>query len=204
MSAEKALSKNNKSGVRGVYWDSRSSKWRVKISICGEKKSVGYFSSFEDACEARRKAEELQKYRGDMWGYLCAQIGSAEVAPFLYRCILDFPWESGEEFSLFCARRVSSVESDAEGSEVWCDVGSVDAFVERLLGKVEEHSLGSVLNANDLILRLFVSGCSFRKIGKIVGQSPTTVRKALSNFCNMLTNYELNKKGLGGILQKFV
>jgi hypothetical protein len=53
--------KNNTSGVMGVSWFKRYSKWMVYIKNNGTRIFGGYFDSFEEAC-ARRK--ELEKTYG--------------------------------------------------------------------------------------------------------------------------------------------
>lgn len=61
------LSKNNKSGVKGVCYETRANKWRAYIGFAGEKIRLGYFSSFDEAVLARRSAESLYgKYKGDL------------------------------------------------------------------------------------------------------------------------------------------
>lgn len=61
------LSKNNKSGVSGVYYETRANKWRACIGFAGEKIRLGYFSSFDEAVLARRSAETLYgRYKGDL------------------------------------------------------------------------------------------------------------------------------------------
>jgi hypothetical protein len=61
------LSKNNKSGVKGVCFETRANKWRAYIGFAGEKIRLGYFSSFDEAVLARQSAETLyDKYRGDL------------------------------------------------------------------------------------------------------------------------------------------
>ena len=52
------LSSSNTSGVRGVYLDKRSKKWRARIKFKGKTVSLGYFSSLEDAVKARLSAED--------------------------------------------------------------------------------------------------------------------------------------------------
>lgn len=48
----------NKSGRTGVIWIERLGKWRAAITLDGTRKSLGCFSSFEDACLAREVAEK--------------------------------------------------------------------------------------------------------------------------------------------------
>ena len=48
---------NNASGVCGVYWHNRDSKWVAQIKFGGKKKHLGYFTDFDDAVAARKTAE---------------------------------------------------------------------------------------------------------------------------------------------------
>jgi hypothetical protein len=55
------LKSNNKSGVTGVIWHKRSSKWRAYIRINGKQIELGLYEGFENAIRARKKAEEERK-----------------------------------------------------------------------------------------------------------------------------------------------
>lgn len=57
------LSKTNKSGIKGVYWDTDRNKWHAQISINNKTKYLGRFTNMEDAIKARKDAEEL--YQGE-------------------------------------------------------------------------------------------------------------------------------------------
>lgn len=50
--------KANKSGVVGVNWDKSRGKWMASIRFKGHRYYLGRFSDFEDACKARKIAEE--------------------------------------------------------------------------------------------------------------------------------------------------
>lgn len=52
------LSKNNTSGVTGVYFDNHSGKWVAEIKVNYKKHSLGHFVEFEDAVKARKDAEK--------------------------------------------------------------------------------------------------------------------------------------------------
>lgn len=43
---------DNKSGFKGVYWNSRENKWHVQVSFNGKRKSGGYYRNKEDAVRA--------------------------------------------------------------------------------------------------------------------------------------------------------
>ena len=47
---------NNSSGVRGVYWKKDAKKWQARIEIDGKTRSLGYYTSLEDAARARAEA----------------------------------------------------------------------------------------------------------------------------------------------------
>ena len=53
------LRKNNKSGVKGVYWAAREQKWAAELSINKQIRRIGYFDDLEFAelvaIEARNK-----------------------------------------------------------------------------------------------------------------------------------------------------
>ena len=48
--------RDNTSGVTGVCWNNKAG-WRVRISVNGQNKHLGYFDTFEAACEMRSVAE---------------------------------------------------------------------------------------------------------------------------------------------------
>ena len=56
----------NTSGITGVSWHNLSQKWRARIMVNGKEIYLGLFTNFNDAVEARKKAEE--KYFGE-WSY---------------------------------------------------------------------------------------------------------------------------------------
>lgn len=49
------LNKTNRSGFKGVHWDSREGKWRAQINANGAFRHIGYFDTPEEASEAYRK-----------------------------------------------------------------------------------------------------------------------------------------------------
>lgn len=50
-------SKNNTSGVKGVYWSKNESKWYASINYNCIKVHLGYFDKKEDAAQVRKEAE---------------------------------------------------------------------------------------------------------------------------------------------------
>lgn len=55
------IDKRNTTGVTGVYWNKRKSKWQSLIMINGKRKGLGYFRTFDEAVAAR-KASENEHY----------------------------------------------------------------------------------------------------------------------------------------------
>ena len=53
----KSMMTNNTSGVAGVSWYKKTSKWTVHITINGVHKNQGYFVNKDDAITARSNAE---------------------------------------------------------------------------------------------------------------------------------------------------
>jgi hypothetical protein len=51
--------RSNTSGHRGVYWDKRLQRWRVRLKVNGKNIHVGLFDDFAEACAARVAAEKL-------------------------------------------------------------------------------------------------------------------------------------------------
>lgn len=47
----------NTSGVRGVYYEKSSGKWRARLRFQGKIMSFGMYTKFEDAVTARKEAE---------------------------------------------------------------------------------------------------------------------------------------------------
>jgi hypothetical protein len=51
------MNANNKSGVRGVYWNNQIGKWHAQIALDRKKIHLGYFDELTTAVAARRNAE---------------------------------------------------------------------------------------------------------------------------------------------------
>lgn len=51
-------SKLNTSGVTGVYWYKKYSKWKAQIMFEGKSKHLGYFEDIQSAIIARKQAEQ--------------------------------------------------------------------------------------------------------------------------------------------------
>ena len=56
--------KNNKSGVKGVYWIKKTKGWLTQIGVNNKVKSLGYYKSFDDAVCARLAGEQCLNWEG--------------------------------------------------------------------------------------------------------------------------------------------
>lgn len=54
----KTLNRNNKSGVRGVYWSAGERRYIAKIGVQGRTVTLGRFQTLEEAAQARAQAEK--------------------------------------------------------------------------------------------------------------------------------------------------
>lgn len=52
------ISKANKSGVKGVSFETYTGKWKATIRVNGKSISIGRFDNIEDASQARKLAEQ--------------------------------------------------------------------------------------------------------------------------------------------------
>jgi hypothetical protein len=50
--------KDNKLGIKGVFWCKRSKKYKVKITVNKKYIHLGYYSNLEEAIKIRKKAEK--------------------------------------------------------------------------------------------------------------------------------------------------
>ena len=55
--SDKPISTNT-SGARGVYYSSKTGKWRARLRFKGKMYNLGSYKSFEDALKARKQAEK--------------------------------------------------------------------------------------------------------------------------------------------------
>ena len=51
--------KSNKTGVRGVFWNSQKGKWQARINLNKKNYHLGFYDNIEDAKAARKEAEEI-------------------------------------------------------------------------------------------------------------------------------------------------
>ena len=52
------LASNNTSGCRGVCFDKRSGKYRVRLTFKGKLMNFGTYANFDDAVKVRKAAEQ--------------------------------------------------------------------------------------------------------------------------------------------------
>ena len=59
ISESRKINKNNTSGVKGVSWSKSKQKWVAQIMFKGKTIGLGRFDDFNEAVEARKKAEDV-------------------------------------------------------------------------------------------------------------------------------------------------
>ncbi|WP_299078970.1 HNH endonuclease [uncultured Paraglaciecola sp.] len=59
------LQANNRSGVCGVSYDNNKNRWRAQIKVNYKQIGLGYFIDFDEACRARKLAEEKYNYHNN-------------------------------------------------------------------------------------------------------------------------------------------
>ena len=66
---KKIQAKNNKSGIKEVYWSNSKNKWCAQVTINNKTKLIGRFDNYNDAIQARLKAEK--EYYGEFANASC-------------------------------------------------------------------------------------------------------------------------------------
>lgn len=67
----RSIPSNNSSGVIGVNWDKRTSKWVAGIKIDGNRIFLGRFSDISDAAIARKEAEKKYGFHDNHGRKIC-------------------------------------------------------------------------------------------------------------------------------------
>jgi hypothetical protein len=55
----RTIQKNNSSTVSGVYFNKKSNKWQVQITIKGNQKHIGLYANFDEAVQSRKEQEVI-------------------------------------------------------------------------------------------------------------------------------------------------
>ena len=61
----KRLNVKNKSGIEGVWWDSKKKRYVVKICVNNLNRHIGTFTDFFEACCAQRSSQNF--FRQALW-----------------------------------------------------------------------------------------------------------------------------------------
>ena len=54
----RTVSRNNSSGVKGVYWNKKANKWLARLNTEEKRKSIGYFTDLAEAEKAIKEARQ--------------------------------------------------------------------------------------------------------------------------------------------------
>lgn len=68
---------HNRSGFKGVFWNSQKLKWQAKLMLNGKQKHIGFFSDITDAVLAYRTAAI------SVWGEFALVPSDTEIAQIL-------------------------------------------------------------------------------------------------------------------------
>ena len=55
--------KNNTSGIKGIFWNTREGKWMVRIQVDWQQKHIGSFSDILEAAYHRYAVEQCLGYQ---------------------------------------------------------------------------------------------------------------------------------------------
>lgn len=69
--------RNNKSGFKGVFWNSQKGSWQAKIMIGYKNKHLGFFADIKDAARAYKKAALAE------WGHEANVASDDEINSFV-------------------------------------------------------------------------------------------------------------------------
>ena len=58
-SLQRGIQKNNRTGVKGVCYDTTKGKYHAYIGVKGKQHKLGYFDTLEEATLARKEAEKM-------------------------------------------------------------------------------------------------------------------------------------------------
>lgn len=70
-----SLQRNNTSGCNGVNFEAKKNRWRARLQRDGRTVHLGYFPTYEEACEARKRGDKIFGF-SDRHGKVDGGIGS--------------------------------------------------------------------------------------------------------------------------------
>ena len=111
-------------GIKGIHYDKQNGKYRVSICINGEKKSLGYHSTEDEAIKERQEAEYLYKeyYKTIPFGllhlYKKFYKDDLKITPYQKAIILNLAHyylddereDKGEMFQTFVCRKLKKID----------------------------------------------------------------------------------------------
>lgn len=173
------LSKNNKSGVKGVCFETRANKWRAYIGFAGEKIRLGYFSNFDEAVLARQNAEILYgKFKGDLVLYAKNRWSSADddiIASLVMYAVRYFEEDIADMWS-YSTFAIKNIDAGL--------VYSNDIFKMKIQDFLEERMNIPIEDAKMFLD--FAKGTPTKKLTFLYSLSKTTIYRRVLNIAELL------------------
>ena len=164
---------NNKTGHRGVCFESKAQKYRAYINVCGEKIRLGYFSILEDAVKAREDAEKFyfSPLEDDFRMFNIFTRSKKETFYRLLKSVFEYNWDS-VSFSTFS---MQYMKKNLSGSDI-CIPDWYASFKEMQF-------------ENKNMLVDWMNGDSFNKISKKYNVPAHIVNKSIKSCIATLKNF---------------
>ena len=193
------LSKNNKSGVKGVCFETRANKWRAYIGFAGEKIRLGYFSSFDEAVSARKNAEVLYgRYKGDIILYAknCgAKVWREESDAYILSSLISYAlyYPSVSDMWNYTSWAVKNLNVGV-GRGFGKQCHNVNDIFDAICEVLEEGKDFTETSTFDAHLFLdYVKGMSLKNISAKYSMSKSGVNRKITKIVNAIN--EAMKKG---------
>lgn len=160
----------NKTGCRGVCFESKAQKYRAYINVCGEKIRLGYFSNLEDAVKARKDAEKFyfSPVEGTFRVFNIFNQPRVETFYMLLKSVFEYDWGS-VAFSTHSMQYIKKHSSRMEpGNVMWLPYFETMQF------------------DNKHLLIDWMNGDSFKKISKKYNIPEHIVNKSVKDCVELL------------------
>lgn len=177
--------KNNTSGVPGVCYKTRDAKWFASINVKGEKISLGYFRTKEQAIEARLDAEKLYKKQfNDLDGF--------KLVHFVIQIKLgiDIKEESAKYnilylkgcYALFDAAKIYAELNDTNSRFEVFAVRRITDFLTSSREPFPYYVDASIYNKENCWFIDWINGESLNKLSKDYQIPLTSLSRMIKNF----------------------
>ena len=160
----------NKTGCRGVCFESKAQKYRAYINVCGEKIRLGYFSNLEDAVKARKDAEKFyfSPLEDDFRMFNIFTRIKEETFYMLLKSVFEYSWDS-VSFSTFSLQYIKK------------NLSGPHTYIPDWYASFKEMQFD-----NKHLLIDWMNGDSFKKISKKYNIPEHIVNKSVKDCVELL------------------